>query len=66
MTVFIKWLLAKDMVTQMVVYLINPYFKKFCKRIALDLSKQQALDTGPKWTQQITFTGNLDWAATMF
>ena len=36
------------MVTQMVVYLINPYFKKFCKRIALDLRKQQALDTDPK------------------
>ena len=32
----------------MVVYFINPYFNKFCERIALDLSKQQALDSGPK------------------
>ena len=28
--------------------------------IAVDLSKQQALDTDPKAIQQINFTGNLD------
>ena len=35
------------------------YFNKYYKMIALDLSKQQALDTDPKAVQQITFTGNL-------
>ena len=30
--------------------------------IAIDLSKQQALDADPKAIQQINFTGNLDWA----
>ena len=28
--------------------------------IAIDLSKQQALDAGPKANQQINFTANLD------
>ena len=28
--------------------------------IAIDLSKQQALDFDPRSIQQITFTGNLD------
>ena len=30
--------------------------------IAIDLSKQQALDVDPKTIQQINFTANLDWA----
>ena len=30
--------------------------------IAIDLSKQQALDADPKAIQQINFIGNLDWA----
>ena len=36
--------------------------------IAIDLSKQQALDTDPKAIQQINFTANLDQAGntTMF
>ena len=36
--------------------------------IAIDLSKQQALDADPKAIQQINFTGNLDRAGntTMF
>ena len=36
--------------------------------IAIDLSKQQALDADPKAIQQINFTGNLDRAnnRTMF
>ena len=37
-----------------------PYFKDYCRMIAIDLSKQQALDTDPKAIQQINFTGNLN------
>ena len=36
------------------------YFKNYYKMIAVDLSKQQALDADPKAIQQISFTGNLD------
>ena len=36
------------------------YFKKYYKMIAIDLSKQQALDADPKAIQQINFTANLD------
>ena len=45
-----------------------PYFKKYYKLIAIDLSKQQKLDADPKAIQQINFTGNLDRAegAAMF
>ena len=35
------------------------YFKNYYKLIAIDLSKQQKLDTDPKAIQQINFTGNL-------
>ena len=35
------------------------------KMIAIDLSKQQALDANPKAIQQISFTGNLDQAASV-
>ena len=35
------------------------YFKKYYKMIAIDLSKQQALDADPKAIQQINFTANL-------
>ena len=34
-----------------------PYFKL----IAIDLSKQELLDAGPKAMQQINFTRNLNW-----
>ena len=34
--------------------------KKIYKRIAIDLSKQQALDTDPKAIKQNNFTGNLE------
>ena len=37
-----------------------PYFKENYKLIAVDLSKQQALDADLKSMQQISFTGNLD------
>ena len=36
------------------------YFKKYYKMIAVDLSKQQALDAHPRTIQQINFTANLD------
>ena len=37
-----------------------PYFINTYKMIAVDLSKQQALDTDPRAIQQINFTANLD------
>ena len=45
-----------------------PYFKKYYKLIATDLSKQQKLHADAKAIQQINFTGNLDRAggSTMF
>ena len=36
------------------------YFKKYYKMIAIDLSKQQALDADLRAIQQINFTANLD------
>ena len=36
------------------------YFKNYYKMIAVYFSKQEALDTHPKATQQINFTANLD------
>ena len=37
-----------------------PYFKDGYKVIAVDLSKQQALDADPRANQQINFIANLD------
>ena len=37
-----------------------PYFKDSYKMIAIELSKQQALDADPRAIQQINFTANLD------
>ena len=37
-----------------------PYFKRYYKSIATDLSKQPKLDTDSKAIQQINFTVNLD------
>ena len=36
------------------------YFNNYYKLIAIDLSKQQALDAHPKAIQEINFTRNLD------
>ena len=36
------------------------YFKNCYKMIAIDLSKQQALNADPKAIEQINFTGNLE------
>ena len=41
------------------------YLKKYYRMIAIDLSKQQALDVDPKAIQQINFTANLDRAGNM-
>ena len=32
------------------------YFNNYCKMLAIDVSKQQALDADPKAIQQINFT----------
>ena len=42
------------------------YFKNYYKMIAIDLTKQQALDGDPKAIQQINCTGNLKRQATTF
>ena len=42
------------------------YFKEHYKMIAIDLSKQQELDSDPKAIQQINFTGNLEQQANIF
>ena len=42
------------------------YFKSYYKMIAIDLSKQQALDADPRAMQQINFTENLEQKATIF
>ena len=41
---------VKEIITQLVVCwnIINNYFKKYYKMIAIDLSKKQALDADPK------------------
>ena len=36
-----------------------PCFKENCELVAIDLSKQQALNADPKAIQKINFTGNL-------
>ena len=41
-------------------WLDYPYFANTYKMIAVDLSKQQALDADPRAIQQINFTANLD------
>ena len=37
-----------------------PYFRDNYKMIAVDLTRQQALDADPRAIQQINFTANLD------
>ena len=45
-------------------FLDYTYFKKYYKVIAIDFSKQQALNADPKAIQQINFTANLSEANT--
>ena len=42
------------------------YFKKYCKLIAIDLSKQQVLQENEDLIQQINFIGRLDEAGNVF
>ena len=53
-----KLLQVKEMTIQLVV--CYRYFTDTYKMIAVDLSKQQALDADPRAIQQINFTANLD------
>ena len=41
-------------------FLDYPYFATTYKMVAVDLSKQQALDADPRAIRQINFTANLD------
>ena len=63
-----KLLMVKEMITQLVVCKIILTLKTNYKMIAIDLSKQQALDDNPREIQQINVTANLDRAGntTMF
>ena len=63
MIIFEKFHQVKEIIRQLVVWDYN-YFQKYYKIIAINLSKQQALDADPKAIQQINFTGNLEgqWA----
>ena len=42
------------------------YFKKYCKLIAIDLSKQQILQENEDLSQQINFIGRLEQAVNVF
>ena len=54
------------MITQLVFLLDFAYFEKEYRLIAVDLSKQKALDADPKAIQQIIFTGKVDDEALTF
>ena len=56
----------KVMITQLVFLLDFAYFEKEYRLIAVDLSKQKALDADPKAIQQIIFTGKGDDEALTF
>ena len=58
MKILEKLLLVKKMTTGCLLDYI--YVKNYYKMIAIDLSRQQALDADPKAIQQINFTANLD------
>ena len=49
-----------DNIRKIVTGQADNYFNKYYKMIAIDLSKQQALDADPKVIQEINFTGNLN------
>ena len=53
-----KFVLDLVMIIPLVLY--SSYFKDSHKMIAVDLSKQQALDADPRAIQQINFTANLE------
>ena len=56
MKILEKLLLVKEIITR----LVDSYFKDHYKMIAIDLSKQQAVDGNLRAIQQINFTANSD------
>ena len=62
MIIFEKLQQVKEMITQLVVC----WTIIISKTIAIDLSKQQALDADPKAIQKINLTGNLENQSTIF
>ena len=60
MKILEKLLLVKEMIIQPGCLLDYPYFLENYKVIAIDLSKQQAIDADPRAIQQINFTAYLD------
>ena len=60
MKILEKWLLVKEITIQLGFFQTISTLKNYYKTIAVDSSKQQALDTDPKAMQQINFTANLD------
>ena len=60
MKILEKLLLVKgdDYTTGCLLY--YSYFKDHYRMIAIDLTKQQVLDSDPRATHQINFTGNFD------
>ena len=60
MTTFEKLQLVKEMITLMMMKLARlQLFQKHYKMIAIDLSKEEALDGDSKAIQQINFSRNL-------
>ena len=61
MKTFEKLQQIKEIITQLVVITITAVnITGYYKTIAINLSKQQALDADPKAINQINFTANLD------
>ena len=54
------------MITRLVVYQISLISKKNYRLIAIDLSKQKALDTDSRAIKQIIFTAKVDEAAVVY
>ena len=52
-------LLSSDIIRKIATGQGDDYTNGYYKMIAIDLSKQQALDADPKSIQRINFTGNL-------
>ena len=61
MITFAKLQQVTETITDCLLNFIS--LKNYYNMIAIDLSKQQALDADPKAIQQINFTGKLDRAA---
>ena len=66
MIIFEKSQQVKKMIIQQVFLLDYNYFKEHYKMIAIDLSKQQELDSDRKALQENNITKNLQQQATIF